>query len=78
MGILGIISLLNITVAELPGAISTIEQLVSLGKKFFSSVNGRDPTPEEVAALRAQLDADIVEALKPLPPAQPGDPDYTG
>lgn len=78
MEIAGIISLLQLVVANLPGAITTTQQLVDLGSKFFSSVNGRDPTSAEIAALEAAIDADVADALLPLPAAQPGDPDYTG
>ncbi len=76
MDIAGVISLLQVVVANLPGAITTVTQLVDLGQKFFATTNGRDPTPDEVAALRASIDADLMDALTPLPPAQPGDPDF--
>lgn len=76
MEIGAIIAILQTVVTELPGAITTVTQLVDLGKKFFSAANGRDPTPDEIAQLRAQIAADVAEALTPLPPAQPGDPDY--
>ena len=76
MDIAAIIKILTTVVAELPGAITTVKQLVDLGQKFFATVNGREPTPAEIADLRAQIDADVAEALTPLPEAQPGDPDY--
>lgn len=76
MDITGVISLLQIVVANLPGAITTTTQLVDLGTKFYASVNGEQPTPAEIAELRAAVDADVAKALEPLPPAQPGDPDY--
>ena len=76
MGVAEIISILLLVVKELPGAIETTTQLVDLGKKLFATVNGREPTEQEVADLEAQIQADVAEALKPLPPAEPGDPDY--
>lgn len=76
MPIAAIIAILQTVITELPGAIRTGQQLYELGKKFFSAANGREPTPEEVAELRAAIDADVAEALTPLPPAQPGDPDF--
>lgn len=78
MDIAAIISVLQLVVSNLPGAITTVEQLVDLGTKFYESVNGHVPTIEEVATLRAAVDADVATALTPLPPAQPGDPDYVG
>lgn len=76
MGVAEIISILLLVVKELPGAIQTVEQLIDIGKKMFATINGREPTEAEVADLEAQIEADVAEALTPLPPAQPGDPDY--
>lgn len=78
MEIGAIITILQTVITELPGAITTVEQLVSLGQKFFSAANGKDPTADEMTQLRAAIDADVAAALEPLPAAQPGDPDYTG
>lgn len=78
MDIAAIIGILQTVVTELPGAITTVTQLVDLGKKFFATANGREPTADEMAQLHAAIAADVAEALTPLPPAQPGDPDYTG
>ena len=71
-----IIALLPIIIQELPGAITTVEQLYSLAEKFFAVQNGRPPTQAETDDLHAQIDSDVAEALTPLPDAQPGDPDY--
>lgn len=71
-----IIQLLQAVVQNLPSAITTAEQLYALGQKFATAVNGTAPTADEIATLRAQIDSDIVTALLPLPPTQPGDPDY--
>ena len=76
MGVAEIISILLLVVRELPGAIQTVEQLVDIGKKMFATVNGREPTEQEIADLEEQIASDVAEALTPLPPAQPGDPDY--
>lgn len=76
MGVAEIIGILLLVVKELPGAIKTTTELIDLGQKMFATVNGREPTPEEVADLEAQIEADVAEALTPLPPAEPGDPDY--
>lgn len=76
MGVAEIISILLLVVKELPGAIETTTQLIDLGKKLFATANGREPTAEEMADLEAQIESDVAEALTPLPPAQPGDPDY--
>ena len=77
MPIAGIISLLQLVVANLPGAITTATQLYDLGHKFFTSINGQAPTQAEKDQLNAAIDADVATALEPLPPAQPGDPDYS-
>lgn len=76
MDMTAVITILKVVVAELPDAISTGEELVDLGTKFYETANGHVPTIAEVAELRAAVDADVILALQPLPPAQPGDPDY--
>ena len=76
MTLASIVALLQTVVANLPGAITTAEALTDLGTKFYATINGHQPTDAEVAELRAAVDADLAEALTPLPPAQPGDPDY--
>ncbi len=77
MNVASVIALLQVVAQALSGAITTAEQLVDLGSKFMKTINGTDPTPEDIAALRAAIDADVAQALTPLPPAQPGDPDFT-
>ena len=77
MDISGVISLLTVVITNLPGAITTAEQLVDLGTKFYMTANGTMPTDAEIAQLRASIDADVITALTPLPAPQPGDPDYT-
>ena len=70
------IQLLQAVMTNLPGAITTVEQLSALGQSFMNTVNGTAPTADEITALEAAIDTDLVDALTPLPPAQPGDPDY--
>lgn len=76
MGVAEIIGILLLVVRELPGAIKTTQELISLGKKMFETINGREPTEAEILDLEQQIEADVAEALTPLPDAQPGDPDY--
>ena len=76
MPIAAIIAILQTVVQELPGAITTVEQLYALGTKFFTAANGTAPTADEQTQLEAAIDAAVAEALTPLPDAQPGDPDY--
>lgn len=76
MNVALIIQLLQAVISAAPTVIQTGEQLYDLGIKFAHTLKGSEPTPEEIAALRAQIAIDIAIALEPLPPAQPGDPDY--
>lgn len=76
MPIASIIALLQTVVSTLPGAITTATQLYDLGKKFFAVTNGTAPSADEMLQLQAAIDADVAIALQPLPPAQPGDPDF--
>lgn len=76
MNAAAIMALVQVVIQELPGAITTIQQLMDLGKKFFATANGREPTDSDIKDLEAAIDADVAAALTPLPPAEPGDPDY--
>ena len=76
MNMAAISALLAIVIQELPGAITTIGQLVSLGEKFAASIKGEALSDADRASLRAQIETDVAAALTPLDPAQPGDPDY--
>lgn len=71
-----VVQLLQAVVTNLPGAIKTAQELYALGEKFAATLKGSEPTPEEIAGLRKQIDTDVAYALLPLPTAQPGDPDY--
>ena len=71
-----VIAILQVVVANLPGAITTAEQLYDLGTKFYATMNGIAPTADETSQLQAAIDTDLAQALTPLPAAQPGDPDY--
>lgn len=76
MNATAIMALIQIVVQELPGAVTTVQQLMDLAKKFFATANGRAPTDAEIKEIESAIDADVMTALAPLPPAQPGDPDY--
>ena len=76
MPIAAIIAILQTVIQELPGAITTVEQLYALGTKFFTAANGTAPTSDEQTQLEVAIDSDVTEALTPLPPAQAGDPDF--
>lgn len=67
-----IIAILNVVAEAAPGVISTAEKLYAIGAKVFTVIQGRVPTDEEMAALVAQIDADVAEALTPLPDAPTG------
>ena len=73
-----VIAILQVVVANLPGAITTAEQLYDLGTKLYATTQGTEPSEADKALLQASIDADLLEALTPLPPAQAGDPDYQG
>ena len=71
-----VMTLLQIIIQNLPGAITTAEQLYALGVKFAATIKGTALTDAERTALRAQITDDVLAAMLALPPAQPGDPDY--
>lgn len=62
-----------------PTIIQTVDQIKPFAARLIDTIQGKtDITDAELAELQAMVDALFAEAAKPLPPAQPGDPDYTG
>ena len=46
------------------------EQLYDLGEKFAAYIKGSPATDDENASIRVMIDADVEQALPPLPPLQ--------
>ena len=61
-----------------PVFVSTWNDLKPFATELYAQFKGTQPTPEELTELETQLDALAVRLQQPLPPAQPGDPDYAG
>lgn len=60
-----------------PVFVSTWNNLKPFGELLFKQFSGGDePTDEERAELDAGIDTLAARLQEPLPPAQPGDPDY--
>lgn len=66
-----IIQILQAVIAAMPSVISTAEELYTIGQKVFETLNGRVPTDQEIADLQTQIDADVAEALTPIPDDPP-------
>lgn len=57
--------------------VPTVGALTDFGKIIFSKVSGGvAPTEEESAELERKCDEMFENSQEPLPPAQPGDPDF--
>jgi len=59
-----------------PTVVKTIDDVTPLAKRFIAIVKGEKVTEAQQAELEALIDAVYAESQEPLPPAQPGDPDY--
>lgn len=60
-----------------PTFVSTWTDLKPFATTLYTQFKGSAPTADELTALEAQIDALAARLQIPLPPAQPGDPDYT-
>lgn len=66
------------TLAKLaPTFVSTWTDLKPFAVDLYTQFKGSAPTADELTVLEAQIDALAARLQVPLPPAQPGDPDYT-
>lgn len=59
-----------------PRVVQTLNDLRPFATAVFTEIKGSGPTEQEQADLDAQIDVLYERAIKPLPPPQPGDPDY--
>ena len=60
-----------------PTIIQTVENVRPMAARLVDAIQGKtELSEEEIAQLQAGVDALLDEAMTPLPPAQPGDPDY--
>lgn len=69
---------INIATAVAPVAFQAIENIKSFATQFAASLKGDTITPDEQAQIETMVDALYAKLQEPLPPAQPGDPDYKG
>lgn len=60
-----------------PTFVSTWTDLKPFAVDLYTQFKGSKPTEDELTVLEAQIDALAARLQAPLPPAQPGDPDYT-
>jgi len=59
-----------------PTFVSTWNDLKPFANQLYTQFKGGQPTDEELMELERQIDALADRLQQPLPPAQPGDPDY--
>lgn len=59
-----------------PRVVQTINDLRPFATAVFTEIKGSGPTEQEQSDLNAQIDALYQRAIQPLPPPEPGDPDY--
>jgi len=62
-----------------PTIIQTVNGVKPFATQLIGTISGKSEITEaEAEALHALVDAALDEAQQPLPPAQPGDPDFKG
>jgi hypothetical protein len=59
-----------------PTFVSTWNDLKPFAAQLYTQFKGEQPTDAELVDLEAQIDALATRLQIPLPPAQPGDPDF--
>jgi hypothetical protein len=59
-----------------PTVIKTIDDVTPLATRLIAVAKGQKVTAEQQAEIETLVDALYAESQEPLPPAQPGDPDY--
>lgn len=59
-----------------PQFVATWNDLKPFANSLYAQFKGEQPTEQELLDLEAKIDALAARLQEPLPPAQPGDPDY--
>lgn len=71
-----VLEALRVASEAAPIVIKGIEDAKPFAVNLWKSLTGQEPSPADEAAIDAML-ASLTDRLEePLPPAQPGDPDY--
>lgn len=73
-----VLTVIDLAEKYLPTAIKTGQNLMPFAEDLYKQISGQELSDDERAQLRARVDAAYARAEEPLPPPQPGDPDYTG
>lgn len=71
-----VLAVLELTAKFLPVVIQTGTDLKPFAEGLFKQFKGGELTDDERTELRAAVDAQYAKAMEPLPPPQPGDPDF--
>ena len=71
-----VLTVLEVLAKLTPTIIQVGTDLKPFAIALYEKVNGHLITPEQSAELEAMTDALYARLQEPLPPAQPGDPDY--
>lgn len=61
-----------------PTVIKTIDDAKPFAEALYRALTGNEITGDQLAELEVRIAALSAELQQPLPPAQPGDPDYVG
>lgn len=59
-----------------PTAVESAKKLYDFGSALYNNLAGTGLTKEQSAELEKKCDEMFERFMTPLPPAQPGDPDY--
>lgn len=71
-----VLTVLELLAKAVPVIIKTGTDLKPFAVSLYKQFKGSDLTEAERTELEAAVDAQYANFMRPLPPAQPGDPDY--
>jgi hypothetical protein len=71
-----VLAAIQVATKAAPIVIKGVEDGKVFAVTLWQSITGKPPTAEDEAAIDALIASLTADLEKPLPPAQPGDPDY--
>lgn len=75
-GVSAVLAILDIATKFFPVILQTGENLKPFAESIFKQLKGDELTMSERIELHEAVERQYAKAMEPLPPAQPGDPDY--
>lgn len=71
-----VLTAVEVLMKVMPSVMKTVDDVRPFAESFFAQLKGEELSDEDLIELEAKIDDLAAQLQVPLPPAQPGDPDF--